>query len=272
MDRVEAFQRTVWEFYAQHGRHDLPWRQPDAHGAFDPYPILVSEIMLQQTQVQRVIPKYQSFLSRFPSFAALASASLADVLQAWSGLGYNRRAKFLWQAAQAVMQRPDRVLPDTREALMALPGVGANTAGAVLAYAFGRPVVFIETNIRTVFMYHFFADQEQVHDKDILDVVARSLPDDPRRWYWALMDYGSYVKHSIGNLNALSKHYKKQATFAGSRRQLRGQLLRILGEQPQTAAVLSGMIDDPRLAAVLEDLRQEQLIDKKGAYYQLFGA
>jgi len=270
--QIAQLQAVVWEFYHQHGRHDLPWRQPNASGHFDPYHILVSEIMLQQTQVSRVIPKYESFLPEFPSFAALAAAPLAQVLKAWSGLGYNRRAKFLWQTALIIVEQYDGQLPATREQLVALPGIGPNTAGAVLAYAFGRPTVFIETNIRTVFIHHFFAEQQAIHDRDIEDLVARSVPDNARQWYWALMDYGSYLKQTVGNLSALSKHYAKQSTFVGSRRALRGQVLRVLSKRASTGAALAKLITDDRLEAVLADLLSEQLISRYGAYYQLYGA
>src|SRR5262249_55616589 len=154
-------------------------------------------------------------------------------------LGYNRRAKFLWQAAQTVVTEYGGRLPQTRAELVALPGIGPNTAGAVLAYAFSQPVAFIETNIRTVFIHHFFAGQQGIADCNILDLVTATLPpDNTREWYWALMDYGSHLKQVVGNLNTLSKHYSKQSAFAGSRRQLRGQVLRSLGIKRHTLAEL----------------------------------
>ena len=262
------FQAAVWGCYRQHGR-DLPWRRPEPDGSFDPYKILLSEIMLQQTQVSRVIPKFQAFLARFPSFAALASAPLSEVLVAWSGLGYNRRAKFLWQAAQQIMQSHGGRLPTTSAELTRLPGIGANTAGAVLAYAFNKPVVFIETNIRTVFIHHFFADKQGISDREILDLVARTLPDDARTWYWALMDYGSHLKQTVGNLNKLSKHYVKQSAFQGSRRQIRGQVLRLLGEKPRSPGSLQQAISDERLPDVLKALLDEGLIEKTASTYRL---
>jgi A/G-specific adenine glycosylase len=267
-----AFQEAVWDYYRREGRHDLPWRQAEPDGSHDPFKILVSEIMLQQTQVARVIPKYLEFTARFPSFAALAKAPLADVLVAWSGLGYNRRAKFLWQAAKQVVQEHGGHLPDTTVELSKLPGIGPNTAGAVLAYAHNKPVVFIETNIRTVYIHHFFADRQGITDREILDMVARTLPDDARTWYWALMDYGTYLKQTVGNLNKLSKHYTKQSTFQGSRRQIRGQVLRLLAERSQTAASLRRQIDDERLESVLQDLVQEELLEKQGTAYRLHQA
>ena len=260
MEKVEELKAAAIAYYQAHGRHDLPWRQPEPDGSFDPYKILVSEIMLQQTQVSRVIPKYREFLSRFPSFEILAAAPLGEVLKVWNGLGYNRRAKYLWQAAQKVASDYRGQLPDRVEALTALPGIGANTAGAILAYAFNLPRPFIETNIRTVFIYHCYADAPAVSDRQILDLVSATLPAHPREWYWALMDYGSHLKQAVGNLNMLSKHYTKQSRFEGSRRQIRGQILRLLAQRPHTNAELSEHLADERLAAVLQDLEQEGFI------------
>jgi A/G-specific adenine glycosylase len=270
--RTQQFQQVVWGHYRAHGRHDLPWRQFDADGSLDAYKVLVSEMMLQQTQVPRVVPKFEDFLQRFPSFETLAAAPLADVLKAWSGLGYNRRAKFLWQAAVQVVREHGGRLPQTSAMLVRLPGIGPNTAGAVLAYAFNKPAVFIETNIRTVFIHHFFNGQKQVSDKEIADLVAQSLPDNPRQWYWALMDYGTHLKQTVGNLNMSSKHYAKQSAFQGSRRQIRGQVLRLLHDGSLDAAALRKAITDPRLAGVLADLVSEEMLQENGGYYALAGA
>jgi A/G-specific adenine glycosylase len=265
---MEPFSEIVWEYYRSHGRHNLPWRRPEADGRIDPYKVLVSELMLQQTQVQRVIPKFESFVRQFPTFEALARASLAEVLVAWSGLGYNRRAKFLWQAAGQVMQRYSGALPQTIQELTALPGVGPNTAGAILAYAHNKPSIFIETNIRTVFIYHFFADQTQIADKRITDIVARTLPDSPREWYWALMDYGTYLKQT-NKLNTLSKNYVKQSAFRGSKRQIRGAVIRFLALKSRTKTDLISLIPDERLSDVLNDLVKEGLIEAWQGRYKL---
>jgi A/G-specific adenine glycosylase len=269
---VDAFEKVVWNYYRAHGRHDLPWRQFESDGSIDPYKVLVSELMLQQTQVPRVIPKFLEFIITFPTFRALAAVPLAEVLKAWSGLGYNRRAKFLWQTAQVVTRDYNGKLPDNQAELVRLPGIGPNTAGALLAYAYNKPVVFIETNIRTVFIHHFFAGQEQVRDADIADAVAKAVPDNPREWYWALMDYGTYLKQTVGNLNTSSAHYSKQSAFHGSRRQIRGQVLRVLGTKSHTMAELHALVGDERLTGVLDDLLTEELIQKTGRYYKLAGA
>lgn len=267
---IRAFQDTVRQHYELYGRHDLPWRRPEANGAFDPYRILVSEIMLQQTQVPRVIPKYLEFLTEFPDINALAAASLGDVLRAWSGLGYNRRAKFLWQAGRQVQKEYDVVLPDNVSELTRLPGVGKNTAGAVLAYAFDRPEPFVETNIRTVFIYHFFPGEQGTTDAQILEILSATLPRaGSREWYWALMDYGTFLKQAVANLNKLSKTYSKQSLFEGSRRQLRGKIIRLLGQKPLSKANLQKEINDERLNDVLADLLHEEMIRKTGGMYDL---
>ena len=260
------FLEMLWSHYALSGRGDLPWRQAGQDGSFNPYRIMVSELMLQQTQVPRVIPKYQAFLERFPTVESLAAAELGDVLRAWQGLGYNRRAKFLWQAAQAVHELG--AFPTTAAELVKLPGIGAGTAGAILAYAFNQPVAYIETNVRTVYIHHFFADQESVHDKEILQLVEQTVdPENPREFYWALMDYGSYVKATVGNLNKASKHYAKQSKFHGSKRQVRGQVLRAVGDGGLPLEALQVAVPDERLPAVLADLLGEGMIRlQRGTY------
>lgn len=277
---MREFIETVWAHYDQAGRHDLPWRLAEANGAHNPYKIWLSEIMLQQTQVPRVRPKFAAFLNQFPDVATLAQAPLSDVLVAWSGLGYNRRAKFLWQAAQNIQSNFDGHFPQTKEELVSLPGIGANTAGAILAYAYNQPVIFIETNIRSVFIYHFFADEEQVSDKQLepllqeaMDLVATDKGRSPRLWYWALMDYGTHLKQQAGNAARRSKHYTKQSTFEGSRRQLRGKVLKLLGEQGiQEFSALQDSIPDDRLQSVLNDLAAEGFVQSDSNRYQLASA
>lgn len=260
LQRTE-FQEAVWDFYHEHGRHDLPWRQ----GQLDPYHILVSELMLQQTQVGRVIPKYHEFLARFPDVQRLAAAPLGEVLRAWSGLGYNRRAKFLQQAAQVIVTQFGGVFPPSVAELTQLPGVGVNTAGAIVAYAFDRPVSFVETNIRTVYLHHFFHDETNVADKAILELVEQTLDaEHARDWYWALMDYGAHLKKTVGNPNQRSRSYAKQPKFEGSRRQIRGQVLRLLSNRPMTRQKLAEQISDERLADVLTELITEGLIQRYG--------
>lgn len=265
---MHLFRETVWDYYRNHGR-DLPWREPETDGHFDPYKIMVSEVMLQQTQVQRVIPKYQEFLRQFPDIQALSRAPLAAVLMVWSGLGYNRRAKFLHQTAKQIMSE-GATFPTTLNMLTSLPGIGINTASAILVYAYNQPNVFIETNIRTVFIHHFCADQAGVDDKQLLPLVEQSLDHkSPRLWYWALMDYGSHLKATIGNLSRASKHYAKQSTFQGSVRQVRGAVLRSLATRPASRSTLQDQLKDVRVVAILEALEKEGLIHRAHAEYRL---
>jgi A/G-specific adenine glycosylase len=270
----QEFQTVVWQYYTEHGRHDLPWRVPEPDGSFDPYKIMVSEFMLQQTQVGRVIPKYAEFIEQFPTLAALAAAPPGAVLRAWNGLGYNRRAKFLHQAVEQVSRDYDGHLPATVDELVNLPGIGTNTAGAIMAYAFDRPVLFVETNIRTVFLHHFFHGQSGVSDKAILAWLEQTLPSPQggphyREWYWALMDYGAYLKQTAGNPNQRSQMYAKQSKFEGSRRQVRGRVIRLLAQRAYAENELQVLIADDRLPGVLSDLVAENLIVKRGRYFSV---
>jgi A/G-specific adenine glycosylase len=248
----------------------MPWRIVGVDGTIDPYAVMVSEIMLQQTQVGRVIPKFEAFMRQFPTVKALADAPLSQVLTLWSGLGYNRRAKFLHQAAQKIMQEYGGQLPMTVDALVTLPGIGKNTAGAILAYAYNQPVLFIETNVRTVYIHHFFHDQTDIPDAAVTGVLDMTLDrDHPREFYWSLMDYGTVLKKEYGNLSRKSQAYAKQSKFEGSKRQVRGQVLRNLATAQQTKAQLEEAITDKRLDEVLESLQIEGLITKEKDHYLL---
>lgn len=266
MDAAE-FRETVLAFYAEHGRV-LPWRETR-----DPYAILVSEVMLQQTQVPRVVPKYEAFLHAFPDVQSLAEAPLVDVLAAWSGLGYNRRAKSLKDAAALVVSNCGGRIPDTLEALVTLPGIGHATASQILAFAFDVPVPFIETNIRTVYLHHFFEDAEGVPDSAILPLVEATLDRrDPRTWYYALMDYGTHLKATMPNPSRRSAHHTRQSTFAGSMRQLRGAVLRELTAHPgQSADVLTAVLHDDgeRVSRALEALRAEGFLTETSGDWRI---
>ncbi len=264
MHDYEQFRELVWEYYRADGRQ-FPWRELAPDGVVDPYHIVVSEMMLQQTQTVRVIPKYQQFLEQFPDINALANSTLAAVLQVWVGLGYNRRAKFLWEAAQIIRDECQGVIPSDASALTRLPGIGSNTAGAIMAYAYNQPVAFIETNIRTVYIHYFFQGHADVHDNDILPLVAATVDSEhPREWYWALMDYGVHIKSAFGNVSRDSRHYTRQSQFAGSQRQLRGQIIRMLTARSYQYDDLLGAIDDPRTEIVISDLLSEQLVQRTG--------
>ena len=251
----------------KHGRHTLPWRQTT-----DPYRILVSEIMLQQTQVDRVIPKYTAFIAQFPTPQALASAARSEVLTAWSGLGYNRRARFLHEAAIAVTHEYGGVFPKTYDELRALPGIGPYTAGAVLAFAHNIPISMIETNIRSVYLHEFFSEHGQVEDSELMPLIERTLnKKNPRTWYAALMDYGTHLKKTTANPSRKSKHHTKQSTFKGSRRELRGCIIRELGKGAQSSTVLAQTCNRSveETAQVLQTLKDEQMIIRQRGQWAL---
>lgn len=261
--KIKAFQEVVFDHYRRHGRHELPWRETT-----DPYKILVSEVMLQQTQVERVIPYYEDWLKKFPTVEKLAKAPLGEVLRAWQGLGYNRRAKMLREAAKVVKEKHKGVFPEDLESL---PGIGPYTAGAVRAFAFNKNEVFIETNIRTVITHHFFRGKQKVDDKDILAVLEKALPKGKsREWYSALMDYGSSLKRSGVRLNARGKSYRKQEAFAGSRREARGAILKTLAKGSRPATFLTEILGPKRreqMRSQISSLTKEGLIElKKGKF------
>lgn len=259
---AEKFRKTIYQHFREHGRH-LPWRETN-----DPYDILISEIMLQQTRVERVLQKYQDFLARFPDFGALAGAPFPEILAAWQGLGYNRRALALKRLAQRVVAEFGGRLPASQEILCTLPGIGPATAGALAAFAFNQPAVFIETNIRRVFLHFFFSSQVGIKDREIMPLVEKTLDQDqPRPWYYALMDYGVMLKKVAPNPNRRSAHYSRQAAFANSDRQVRGLILRILLAHPslnlQELAHRAGQ-SRVRTRVIVTQLEQEGFLAKKG--------
>jgi A/G-specific adenine glycosylase len=229
--------------------------------------------MLQQTQVDRVREKYEKFLSRFPDVESLAGAAKEEVLTAWKGLGYNRRALALGKLARRVMEVHDGQIPRDVDALAALPGIGKATAGAVAAFAFNLPVVFVETNIRRVFIHHFFGDRDAVTDKEILPFVEMTLHrENPREWYYALMDYGAMLGRTTVNPNRKSARYRVQGPFRNSRRQLRGEIIRILLAEPGLTAEELAMKVDRRtedLPAVLTALEKEGFVKERGGAYTI---
>ncbi|MCA9334995.1 A/G-specific adenine glycosylase [Candidatus Saccharibacteria bacterium] len=238
---------------------DMPWRIDTR-----PYYVLVSELMLQQTQVDRVIPKFEFFIEAFPTERALAQASLADVLKLWQGLGYNRRAKFLHESAKMIIDSGG--FPKNESGLMALPGVGKNTAGAIMAYVYNQPALFVETNVRAVYIHHFFDEQDIVDDKDIYDLLAQTIDiDHPRIFYWAIMDYGTWLKKQ-GVAPSRSKHYKRQSSFKGSVREVRGAIIAILSSDATSRDHIRLIIDDDERfeKAMLGLVRDGLIVDDNG--------
>lgn len=261
--KISQFQEHIWDYYHDH-RREMPWREDP-----NPYWVVVSEVMLQQTQVSRVLEKFPQFIDQFSSFAALAAASPADVIVAWQGLGYNRRALHLQKLAQSIKGE----LPSDPAELIKLPGIGPGTAGSIAAFAYDAPVVFIETNIRRVFIHHFFEDQEGIDDKQLLPLVEEVLDrEHPREWYYALMDYGTHLAKTVPNPNRRSKHHVVQSKFEGSDRQIRGAILRaLLAESLDVTQLIeqTKCSDGARLAKVLAGLLKDGLIEQQKNYYQL---
>lgn len=264
-DAVCLFQDLILAHYQTYGR-DLPWRRTT-----EPYHILVSEVMLQQTQVERVVLKYPEFLEQFPDLESLARAPRSEVLLAWQGLGYNRRAIALQKTARLVADEYGSNLPADVEMLATLPGIGRATAAAICAYAFNMPVVYIETNIRRIFIHFFFQDREGIRDDDILPLVEQTLyRENPRKWYGALMDYGTVLKARTKNPNRRSASYTRQSRFEGSDRQIRGKVLALVLEEgaitgEEVAARIAG--DAGRIERILGDLEREGFIAEEGGAY-----
>ncbi|MBM17748.1 MAG: endonuclease III [Epsilonproteobacteria bacterium] len=226
--QIQEFQKKIYNYYNTHKRN-FDWRSD-----ITSYKIVVSEVMLQQTQTKRVIQKFRQWLQTFPDFESLAQATTQEVLRCWQGLGYNRRGLALQEFAQRIVQEFDGVVPDNPEVLQTFKSIGPNTAGSICAFAFNKPVVFIETNIRTVFIHEFFKEQTNIDDKQLLPLIEQAVDrDNPREWYYALMDYGVYLKTVVKVSNAASKHYTKQSKFVGSARQMRGVIVKILSRVNQ---------------------------------------
>lgn len=264
---VNEFQKIIQEYYLRYGRA-FPWRETR-----DPYQILVSEIMLQQTQTDRVVPRYNAWLNLFPDISRLAKASFAEVLAAWVGLGYNRRAKFLHETAQLITDIHAGIFPKDPDVLQTMPGIGHYTANAVTTFAFNKPNVFIETNIRSVFLFFFFPESSGVRDSDILKKIDTTLDhEDPRSWYYALMDYGADLKKRIPNPNRQSAGYTRQSRFEGSVRQTRGCILRYLAANRKGTISLIAHhedIDEKRIREVLPALIREGMVCEQDGFYHV---
>ncbi|MBN1167574.1 MAG: A/G-specific adenine glycosylase [Methanospirillaceae archaeon] len=255
---IDQFREVIWEYYHRQGRIQ-PWRNHP-----DPYHIFVSEVMLQQTRVPRVIEKYPSFVERFPDFYTLAGSELSAILQEWQGLGYNRRARYLKLSAIKITEEYSGILPSDEAVLVTFPGIGRATAASVVAFAFNKPVIFIETNIRRVFIHFFFPCNVIVRDDEILPLVAKALdPKNPREWYYALMDYGTMLAKSGKNPNRRSRHYTRQSSFFGSDRQVRGEIIRfLLLNQPVPADVVIAHIttDRERAEKIIRGMERDGII------------
>ena len=266
--KLRAFRKIVWDYYTKNKR-DLPWRSTKVN----PYHVLVSEVMLQQTQAARVVEKYKEFIKRFPNVSTLARAPLRDVIRAWQGLGYNRRALYLHKAAQIIVKEYKGKVPRDPELLEQLPGVGYYTARAISTFAYNDPQIFIETNVRSVFIHHFFPLREQVHDRELLPLIERTLDvKQPSLWYAALMDYGACLKTLTANPSRKSAHHIRQRKFKGSEREVRGALVRALARgKSKTLPVFTRDLSFPpaRITKNLEALKKEGLVVQRRDAYSL---
>ena len=255
MTKTSEFQELIWAKSRELYR-DMPWRDEPTF-----YRVLVSELMLQQTQVPRVLVKFAEFMQTFPTIETLARARLADVLRVWTGLGYNRRAKFLHEAAKIVAANG---APATIDELVKLPGVGRNTAAAIMNYVYETPTAYVETNIRTIYFHYFFADRADISDAELLGLVEQTMDcDHPREWFWGLMDYGAYLKQTAGGCLDKSRHYKKQPPLRGSVREVRGQIVRALSQGSSTEYDLRQKLHaDKRFDAALSGLKKDGLVSQ----------
>lgn len=257
------FQTEILDYY-QKNKRIMPWRDIS-----NPYKIFVSEMMLQQTQVERVKIKYTEFIKKFPTLTSVAQADKAEILKVWQGLGYNRRALFIKKACEEIISKHKGTFPKDFHTLQTLSGIGPSTAGALCAFAYNQPVFFIETNIRAVILHFFFKNKDTVSDEEIMEVLKKITPHtiNPRDWYYALYDYGTYLKKSLGKnktqLHKKSKHYTKQSKFEGSFRQKRAQVLKLKlsdPDMPDQKIINTLSLSAQEFEDVIESLDKDELI------------
>lgn len=277
---THQFQKIIWRHYRKNKRkYDFPWRQTR-----DPYKILVSEIMLQQTQIPRVIPKYKEWMRAFPTIHALAKTPFPEVVAIWKGLGYNRRTRYLKTAAEKIVKEYNGKIPEDLKLLQALPGIGHYTARAITCFSHGACEPFLDTNIRRVFIEFFAKNKKRVSDDFLLQHLKRVEPKTKKReWYLALMDYG---REALGktrdNPNKKSVSYAKQSPFKGSRRYVRAKIISLLVSNPKGLSfkkIKKAIAKDPQnaphkkeMSAILNSLVKEKLIEKRGGLFSISAA
>ncbi len=263
---VKLFQKKVFGYYGKKRRH-LPWRNTT-----DPYAILISEIMLQQTQVDRVIAFYERWLKKWPTIKKLAKAPRVEVLQAWIGLGYNSRAKNLHETAKIVSEKFDgdvlRAIPRFKE----LPGIGPYTSAAVRIFSANEDIVTVDTNIRRIFI-HEFGLKDSISDKELWTLAEKCLPKGKsREWHNALMDYGATL------LTARKTGIKPKTTqskFDGSDRQVRARVLKVMLADAKKKFTLeelcksAGAIPKKRLRKIVDGMINGKLVVKSGSSFTL---
>ena len=274
LSEISEFRKTILDYYAVSGR-SFPWRYTSKA---DPWGVLVSEFMLQQTQTSRVLSYWDRWMKKWPTPSDLALAPLALVMKEWVGLGYNRRAKNLRDCAVTITEKHGGIVPNTAAELITLPGIGAYTAGAVACFAWNSPEVFIETNIRSVFLHFFFQDKTEVNDKELFPILEQTLDhENPKIWYWALMDYGAELKKLTRNPSRKSAHYAKQSRFEGSFRQIRGAVVKTLSVRGplKTAQLLNEIksnlanLEKSEYYRALETLEKEKIVAEKDGIYSI---
>lgn len=259
---ISHFQVAILEYYQENARV-FPWRETP-----EPYAVMVSEIMLQQTQADRVVPKFLAFLELFPTPLVLSNASTPDLLGLWQGLGYNRRALNLRRTAEVLVKEYNGKIPSDLQQLLALPGIGPYTAGAIRAFAFDLPSSVIDTNIRRVYLHVFFPDRERVTDKELVPYIDATLyKPSSRYWYSALMDIGHLLPKHVGNANTRSRHYARQGPLVGSNREVRGMLITLLTSiKTINCTLLSKTLDLPteRINPAVAQLLAEGFLEQQG--------
>jgi len=228
--------------------------------------------MLQQTQADRVVPKFLSFLERFPTLESLAEASNEEVLREWRGLGYNRRGLNLKRTAEIILHDFKGVIPEDTRTLTSLPGIGPYTAAAIQAFAFNIPSVVIETNIRAVFIKYFFkhTSERKIKDTELVPFIEESLDfKNPREWYAALMDYGAHIKRTEKNFSRQSSLYSCQSQFIGSNRENRSHILELLFKRPHTKEEIISILADERTSKNLTSLKKEGFLSVSRGIYSI---
>lgn len=263
--KKDSFKKIVLDFYSVNKRETLPWRKN-----ISAYQVWISEIMLQQTQVDRVIPFFKNWMKQFPTVQKLAQAPQTEVLRLWKGLGYNSRALRIKKTAEIIIRDYKGIFPKKYSEILKLPGIGPYTAGAISAFAYNEPITMIETNIRRVYIHHFFHDTTNVHDRDLTPLIIETMDvNNPREWFWALMDYGAYLGKTIPNPNKKSRHYVVQKKFKGSDREIRGKILAVLLESKKISLEslnkkmkeVSG--DSDRIERIVSIMEREEFLEIK---------
>jgi A/G-specific adenine glycosylase len=261
-ETVQRFQKKVFSFYQQNKR-ELPWRNTE-----DPYKILVSELMLQQTQVSRVVSYYERWIARWPTLGALASASRTEVLKAWMGLGYNTRAVHLHKAAQKIVAEYDGDVVAAMKQYQEIPGVGRYTAQAVQIFSTNADLVTVDTNIRRIFIAEFHLS-ENLSTKELWGYAKQCLPlGRSREWHNALMDYGAL--HQTAKKTGI-RSVSQQSEFEGSDRQIRAAVLRLLLSGPSSFETVHRALggDRMKLRKILGKLVDEELLVLQNKMYQV---